>query len=94
MGFDAVEAITPAPVGDVAVEETRSVSGSDRLILWGGVPGAMFAPPFTWSDMEAHVAGVLEHWGRGPFVLGVADQVPPNGDIDFCRQIGEMVADR
>lgn len=91
VGFDAVEAITPAPVGDVAVGEMRELAGRESLVLWGGVPGAMFAPPFTWADMEAHVAGVLEHWGRGPFVLGVADQVPPDGDIDFCRRIGEMV---
>ncbi|MFH1571400.1 MAG: hypothetical protein ABIL09_25645 [Gemmatimonadota bacterium] len=91
VGFDAVESITPAPVGDVTVEETRAVAGSASLVLWGGVPGAMFAPPFTWEEMEAHVARVLEHWGRGPFVLGVADQVPPNGDMEFCRRIGEMV---
>ena len=93
-GFDAVEAITPAPVGDVAVEETRSVAGDDHLVLWGGVPGAMFAPPYAWKEMEAHVAAVLEHWGSGPFVLGVADQVPPDGDISFCRRISEMVSDR
>ena len=90
-GFDAVESITPAPVGDVTVEETRSVAGSESLVLWGGMPGAMFAAPFTWEEVEAHVAEVLDTWGGGPFVLGVADQVPPDGDIDFCRRIGEMV---
>jgi hypothetical protein len=35
--------------------EIHAVAGSDRLILWGGVPGAMFAPPYTWADMQAHL---------------------------------------
>lgn len=51
----------------------------------------MFAPPFTWADVEAHVGRLPAHWGEGPFAVGVADQVPPDGDIDFCRRIGEMV---
>ncbi|HUU59481.1 MAG TPA: hypothetical protein VMZ50_08060 [Phycisphaerae bacterium] len=26
-----------------------------------------------------------------PFILGVADQVPPNGELDFCRRISDLV---
>lgn len=93
-GFDAVEALTPQPVGDVGLQEMRAVAGRLDLVLWGGVPGAMFAPPFTWRDMEAHVEKLLEHWTGTPFVVGVADQVPPNGDIEFVRRIAEMVRGR
>jgi hypothetical protein len=91
VGFDAVEALTPKPVGDVGLDEMRAVAGSDRLILWGGVPGAMFAPPYTWADMQAHMEQLLKHWGNTPFIIGVADQVPPDGDITFCRKIAEML---
>ena len=48
-------------------------------------------PPFTWEEMEAHVRRVLNSWGRRPFVLGIADQIPPNGNIDFCRRIADIV---
>jgi len=93
-GFDAVEAVTPSPVGDIDVVEMQQiVSGSDT-ILWGGVPGAMFAPPFTWEDMRRHVRHVVQCWADRPYVLGVADQVPPDGNIEFCRRIADLVHDR
>jgi hypothetical protein len=91
VGFDAVEALTPAPAGDVTPAEMLKLAGNTGVILWGGVPGIMFAPPFTWEDMQAHVRGVLDCWKAQPFILGVADQVPPDGNIDFCRQIAEML---
>jgi hypothetical protein len=90
-GFDAIEALTPAPVGDVAVENMRAVVGNEQVILWGGIPGAMFAPPYTWDDMEQHLQQVLESWQGTPFVLGVADQVPPDGDVTFCTRIAEVL---
>jgi len=90
-GFDAIEALTPAPAGDLTVAEMQECAGSDSVILWGGAPGVLFAPPYKWSDMEAHVQGVLETWKDRPFVLGVADQVPPDGDITFCRKIADML---
>jgi hypothetical protein len=90
-GFDAIEALTPVPAGDLDACEMNDLAGTDRVILWGGVPGIMFAPPYTWEDMEGHVRRVLKAWQNRPFVLGVADQVPPDGDITFCRRISEML---
>ena len=94
VGMDAVEAVTPAPVGDVPVDEMRSLCGSERLALWGGVPGAMFARPYDWPSMKSHVEKVLDAWSGRPFVLGVADQVPPDGDIEMVTRIAELVEAR
>ena len=55
------------------------------------MPGVMFAPPFTWRDMEKHVRRLLDAWRGTRFIVGVADQVPPDGDIDYCRRITELV---
>lgn len=88
-GLDFIESITPQPVGDVAVERLRDLAGPD-IILFGGVPGAMFAPPFTADDMRRHVERIIEcHWAGGKFILGAADQVPPNGDMNLVRLVGE-----
>jgi len=90
-GLDAIEALTPQPVGDVGVEELRSLAANDRVILWGGVPGALFAPPFTWADIQKHVEKLVECLRGSPFVVGVADQVPPNGDIEHVRRISSLL---
>ena len=90
-GFDAIEAITPRPAGDLEIEEIRDLAGGGPVILWGGVPGVMFAPSFTWEQMKAHVERLIDAWGQGPFVMGVADQVPPDGSIDYCRKIAELI---
>ena len=91
VGFDAVEAITPIPAGDVPIEEMRKLANNDNVILWGGMPGTMFCEPYTWPDVERHIDKVLQSWAGQRFILGVADQVPANGDIEICRKISRMV---
>jgi hypothetical protein len=91
-GFDAVEALTPRPAGDLDLDEILDLAGRQPVILWGGVPGVLFAPPFSWPQMEAHVRRLIDRWGHRPFVMGVADQVPPDGDIEFCRRIADLVS--
>ena len=91
-GFDGVEALTPAPVGDVAVEELRAVAANARTILWGGVPGAMFCPPWTREQICAHTSRLLACCAGGDrLVVGSADQVPPNGSLDYCAAIAETI---
>jgi hypothetical protein len=90
-GLDFIESITPKPTGDVAIEDLRDLAGPD-IILFGGIPGAMFAPPFGRDDIRRQVEKVIEcEWERGKFILGSADQVPPNGDIDLVTYVGELV---
>jgi hypothetical protein len=90
-GFDAIEALTPKPGGDLDVREIRDLAGSETVILWGGVPGVLFAPPYTWQQMVLHLGRLIDCWQGRPFILGVADQVPPDGNIEFCRQIAELI---
>jgi hypothetical protein len=90
VGFDVVEALTPAPVGDATAAEMRVLAGP-RTVLWGGLPGAMFAAPWTWEQFRAHVLEVLDAWRGTPFILGIADQLPPDGDIEFVRRTAELL---
>ncbi|OPZ26940.1 MAG: Mycothiol acetyltransferase [Lentisphaerae bacterium ADurb.BinA184] len=92
--FDAVEALTPHPAGDATVDEMRALIGNASTILWGGVPGVLFAPPCTWDAMRRHVEHTLDAWRGRPFMLGVADQVSPDGDITFCRRIAALLEAR
>ena len=93
IGVDCLDAVTPKPVGDVGMDEIRELVGPDILIL-GGLPGAMFAPPFGPADMEQHVLEIISlHKASGTFMFGVADQVPPNGDLELVRLVTRLVAE-
>ena len=42
-GFDIAEAVTPAPLGDVELEDLRKAAGDD-LIIRGALSGGLFSP--------------------------------------------------
>jgi uroporphyrinogen-III decarboxylase len=91
IGVDCLDAVTPKPVGDVGLDEIRKLVGDEILIL-GGLPGAMFAPPFTAKEMEQHVLEIIRlHKESGRFMFGVADQVPPNGDINLVKLVADLI---
>lgn len=94
VGIDAIEALTPKPAGDMEVERMRDAAGNDDVLLWGGVPGAIFSCPYTWQEIKKHVEKTLEAWHNQPFVIGVADQVPPDGDISIVKKISDFVKNR
>jgi hypothetical protein len=54
--------------------------GPTDTVFWGGIPGAFFTPLVSDEEFDAHVKRTIEVMRRSPrYVLGVADQVPPNG---------------
>jgi len=90
-GFRVIEALTPAPAGDIPMSELRSRVGSDQTILWGGLPGAYFSDTVGDQDFDRFVVETLEVMTSAPrFVLGVADQVPPDARLERIRRVGEL----
>ena len=58
-----------------------------RAVRWHRI-----APPFTAADIERQVKEAIRlHKESGRFMFGVADQVPPNGDLELVRLVGELV---
>jgi uroporphyrinogen-III decarboxylase len=87
-----IEALTPAPAGDLEIEKWAECSGNSRTILWGGLPGIFFTGLVSDEDFDAHVRHVLEVMRSEPrYVLGVADQVPPDGLERRVRRVRELV---
>ena len=78
-------------VGDASIHEVRAMAGP-RPILWEGVPGIYFTPLVTDQEFERHVREVLEVMVRDKrIVLGVADQVPPDGLRSRVARVAELV---
>ncbi|MFI5356450.1 MAG: hypothetical protein ACHQ4G_03860 [Opitutales bacterium] len=92
VGFDFIEALTPAPVGDLAVEDWAPFCGEARTIFWGGLPGAYFSPHVSEAEFERHIRATLAVMRREPrYVLGVADQVPPDAVDGRLERVRELV---
>lgn len=94
VGLTFIEAMTPSPVGDLAVGDWADFCGNDKTILWGGIPGGYFTSLVSDAEFDRHVREVLEVMRRKPrYVLGVADQVPPGGLEHRVRRVRELVAE-
>lgn len=90
-GMDGVESVTPAPVGDLSPDAARDEAG-DHLVLWGGAPGAIFSPIYPERAFEERILEWLTLRHRSPrLVLGAADQVPPDADLNRVRRVREIV---
>jgi hypothetical protein len=90
-GFRVIEAFTPAPVGDMRLDEIRSYIEKDT-ILWGGLPGIYFTDLISDDEFDRYVIETLQIMRSQPgFVLGVADQVPPGSRWERIKRVSELV---
>ena len=87
--LDVMDGLTPEPAGDFTPEEVLEALG-DRMKCWCGVPASLFCdstPVEKIVEMSRHIIDVL----GGRLILNVADQLPPNADIDKVEAVSKLV---
>jgi corrinoid protein of di/trimethylamine methyltransferase len=94
-GMDVAEAVCPAPMTKVPIQEYYR-RWSDRITIFGGVPSNLLLPQLTpdaqfQGFMDALFSGIGD--GRR-FVLGIADTTPPDADFERLVRIGDMVCEK
>jgi hypothetical protein len=90
-GFRVLEALTPAPVGDIPMNEIHRWVDGDNII-WGGLPGLYFTDLIGDAEFDRFVISVLEVMVTRPrYVLGVADQVPPCCRYERVARVRQLV---
>lgn len=90
-GIDCAQALTPAPYGDTKIEEWRKLAGRN-IVLWGGLPGPLFSSLYNENDLKDMVLRCIKCCLKdNRFILGVADQVPADGDIGRVRLVTKLV---
>ncbi|MBD3352012.1 MAG: hypothetical protein GF364_11050 [Candidatus Lokiarchaeota archaeon] len=86
--FDGLEALTAKPQGDVTLEEIKKAIG-DKIYL-DGIPSVLFLPQYSLSDIKKYTKKVLEMFSPN-LILGISDEMPPNGDIRKVAVIARML---
>lgn len=93
-GFDFVEAITPEPVGDITLEEIKAISDG-RIVVMGGLPGVLFSPLYPIEYFKKYIDDVLTFFSdEAGFVLGSADQIPPDAELERICMVREIIDNR
>jgi len=86
--FDGIEALTPEPQGDVTLEELHEAIGNK--IMLDGVPSILFLPEYSNEYVSKYAQKVLEMFAPN-LILGVSDELSPNGDIRKVEMIARVV---
>ena len=86
--WDGIEAATPEPQGDVTIEQIKEALGS--LVLLDGIPAVYFLPSYPEEVLVDCVKRLVELF-HPRLVLGISDEIPPDGDIGRVKMVGEMV---
>ncbi len=89
-GFDAYEALTPEPMGDVPLEDIADALGHEYVLI-DGIPASMFCEPFTDDDVREFTMRVLDTFAP-TLILGISDELPPDADVERVRMVSEIVA--
>ena len=91
-GMHIADAITPAPMTKVPIEEYyRRLS--DRLTLFGGIPSILLLRESTSDEeFEAYLDHLFKAVAPGRrMILGIADSTPPKAVFERLVRIGEKV---
>jgi hypothetical protein len=88
LDFDAFEALTAKPQGNVTLEEVKTAVG--KKILIDGIPAVLFLPQYSFQYVRDYTRKVLEMFSPR-LVLGVSDEMPPDGQFGKIQMIAKMV---
>ncbi|HUU68807.1 MAG TPA: uroporphyrinogen decarboxylase family protein, partial [Planctomycetota bacterium] len=92
--LDAIEAVTPLPMGDVSFGELRDALGPG-VAVQGGIPSCLLCGGSTRETLARHIRTLIrENRGRGGFVLGMGDNVPPDADFSLVEAVPDIMEEK
>lgn len=93
-GVDGLEGVSGPPQSDATLAEARQLAGS-AFALWGGIPQDALLSDFDRAEFEAVIAQAVRDASADPrAILGIADRVPVDADLDRLKAIPVLVASR
>jgi len=90
-GADGIEGICGRPQSDASLSEARGLVGPG-MTLWGGVPQDVLLDARPWDEFETAVAhAVAQSTEKDRMILGVADRVPVQTELDRLKAISSWI---
>jgi hypothetical protein len=90
-GVDGLEGVSGPPQSDATLAEARQLAGPG-FTLWGGIPQDALVADFDYGQFEQIVAQAAREAGNDRHsILGIADRVPVNADVERLRSIPALI---
>jgi len=88
-GLDGVEALPPAPMGDMTLEEIKAAV-KDNIVCLDLLPAIHFLPHFTLQETLDFARRVIDLFAPR-LILGISDEISQVGEIEKVEAVGELV---
>ena len=88
-GLDGVEALTPAPMGDMTLEEIKAAV-KDKMIVLDLLPAIHFLSHYTLKETVEFARRVIDMFAPR-LILGISDEISQVGEIEKVEAISELV---
>ncbi len=93
-GVDVLEGISGPPQSDASLDDARDSAGSG-ITLWGGVPQDYLHNAYDRKSFDDAVRTAIRTASSDPRVIvGIADRVPVNADLNRIRAVGKLTGIR
>jgi len=86
---DGLEALTPEPQGDVALEEIKEYIG-DKILL-DGIPAVLFMDTYPREQLMETTERLIELFHPN-LVLGISDELPQGAGLEAMERV-KLIAD-
>ena len=87
--LDGVEALTPAPMGDMTVEQIKDAVGNDMVVL-DLLPAIDFLAYRPLSELLEFARRVIDMFAPR-LILGISDEISQIGQIEKVEAVSELV---
>ncbi|MGQ9632402.1 MAG: hypothetical protein ACUVXI_19120 [bacterium] len=87
--LDGVEALTPAPMGDMTLEQIKEAVG-DRMVVLDLLPAIDFLPNRPTDELLEFARRAIDMFAP-KLILGISDEISQVGQIEKVEAVSELV---
>lgn len=89
-GLDGLEALTPAPQGDITLQQIKAAVGENQVVL-DLLPAIFFLDYYSTAELLEFTREAVDLFAPR-LILGIADEISEVGQIEKVAAVTELVA--